>query len=107
MTTHYTAWLVNQAGCVAGTQTDVSVSKDDICGYKSDYVGNETPEWAFGELVLEAIETGIDLDDEDRDTKSMRAAEDILAEHGYSVVGPWEYTDNALIATVEREETSA
>lgn len=105
MTTHYTAWLANVDSVLDGTQTDIAVTIDEIHGYDVDDEGNETPVWtSTSELAMDPVETGVELDDEDCDSKSVRAAERILAEHGFTVISGWDYTDNALTADVERND---
>jgi hypothetical protein len=105
MTLTYTAAICTDSSTVAGDYCDVSVAADELVGYREDDDGNATPQYAMGStVVLEAIETGVRVDDDDKLEKAEKAAEKILEDQGWTVTGPWKASDNAMYAQVERND---
>jgi hypothetical protein len=100
--TTYTAAIGTASNVVFGDHCDVQVAENDIT-YHLGPNDEEVPEHTMSDrLVLDAIDTDIRTDDEDKLSKVGDAADEILAKHGWSRVEGWAIADNALYAQVER-----
>lgn len=103
MTTHFTAWLVNDPSCLDQPNCDVTVLYDEAISYRVGDDGEETPIWSSsGNPVFYSI-TNVGAVDGDTDD-AIREARILLADGGWSIVGAWEATDNSYLATVERSD---
>lgn len=100
---HYTAWIATASDVVLGDHCDVIVLEDEVNTTWLDEDGQEHPVYtSSAKDPLELGEIPVRVDDPDRDEKAQQEAAQRLSEHGWRVVEKWDYTDNAMSATVER-----
>ena len=98
----YMAAIGTAHDVVAGDYSDVTVT-EAAADLNVDEDGNETLTPVFGTTVVYGpVDTVVRTDDEDQLFKVEVAAEALLEQAGWEVTGPWQITDNALYATVER-----
>lgn len=98
----YMAAIGTAHDVVAGDYSDVTVT-EAAADLNVDEDGNETVTPVFGTTVVYGpVETDVRTDDEEQLFKVEAAAEALLEQAGWEVTGPWQITDNALYATVER-----
>ncbi|GAA2626400.1 hypothetical protein GCM10010411_74150 [Actinomadura fulvescens] len=103
MDTTYTAAIATASDVVAGEYCDVLVAENDVVGYRDGEGGQEVPVLGMSDrVVMEAVETTVRTTDDDKLGLIEQEAEQILAAHGWQVVGPWELSDNAAYAAVQR-----
>lgn len=99
----YTAAIGTASDVVAGDFCDVSIAENEIITYKLQEDGTETPVYGMsGKVVMDAIETTVRTDEDDKLGRIEADAERILEANGWKVTGPWELADNAAYATVVR-----
>jgi hypothetical protein len=96
-TTHFTAWLVNDASCLETPFMDVTVIEDELIG---DDPADERAWASNGDPLFHAVTT-VDAEDGDIDTAQYEAT-DLLSAAGWQTVGNWDVVDNAYIVTVAR-----
>ncbi|MFF8610866.1 hypothetical protein ACF06X_33710 [Streptomyces sp. NPDC015346] len=98
MTTHFTAWLVNDPSCLDGPTCDITILEDELLGDDSaggGWATDSSKEPAFYALTQVDAENG-DIDD------AIREAEALMGEAGWRTVADWDAVDNAYVVTVER-----
>jgi hypothetical protein len=99
----FTAAVTTNSSVVVGDFCDVSVAADHIVGYREGPDGGEIPEMAMSDqVVMDPVETTVrTLAPDPLSLLEVEAAE-ILHQHGWRVTGPWQLSDNAGYAPVER-----
>jgi hypothetical protein len=99
MTTHI-ATIGTASDVVAGDNCDLTIyhAKAEI----SACLGSEeTYEYVAVGDAFYAIELTVALTDEDRDSKAMAEADDLLTAQGYTRVSDWAQSHDALYAEVD------
>lgn len=105
-TTHFTAWLVNDASALETDCCDITVIEDEAISYHVADDGTETPVWgSTGDPLFHAVTT-VDAKTGDIED-AIKEAEALMADAGWTTAGGWEAVDNAYIVTVERAEEPA
>ena len=99
-TTHFTAWLVNDASCLDQSNCDLTVLEDQLIGADPEDDGS----WSTDTSKDTALYAVTDVDASDCDIEdAINQAEQMLAAAGWTIAGTsWEAVDNAYIVTVER-----
>lgn len=85
------------------TRMHVSVIENTIVGYSEGEDGDEVPEYGLSDTIaMDSIELTVRTDAEDVLGQIETEAVQILEDHGWKVTSPWNLSDNAAYATVER-----
>lgn len=103
--TTYTASIGLISSVVAGDFCDLAICEDRIVGARKNDDSNEIPiTEASGLMVLDTVELGdVRTDDPDSEGKAYDAADEMLDDHGWRRVGPWNAAaGDAAYAPVER-----
>jgi prevent-host-death family protein len=103
--TTYTASIGLISSVVTGDFCDLAVNEDQIVAAREDDYGNEIPVTEpTGPMVLDTVELGdARTDDPDSESKAYDAADEMLDDHGWRRVGPWNAAaGDAAYAPVER-----
>lgn len=99
MTTHFTAWLVNDNSCLDQDNMDLTVLQDQLIGGDPE---NDS-DWSTDSSQPTALYAVTEVNAKDGDIEDgINQAEILLGNAGWTIVSSWEATDNAYIATVER-----
>lgn len=98
-TTHFTAWLVNDASALDTDFMDVTILEDQLIGGDPE----DDRSWSCDSSKPTAFQAVTEVNAKDGDVKdAISQAEDLMAEAGWSTVGNWEAVDNAYVVTVEQ-----
>jgi len=116
---HYTAWVANDPSVLMGEGMDVTIIEDVAVNYREKVVSEEydpdsgkitretveVPVWESQGGQMFYAETNVAARTEDGSPGNVedgiREAEVLLEKAGWKVVGGWEATDTAYVATVE------
>ncbi|GGU62264.1 hypothetical protein [Streptomyces lavendofoliae] len=98
-TTHFTAWLVNDASCLDQPYMDLTILEDELLG--EDPANHAAWTTDGSKPIAFYSRTTVDARDGDID-QGIAEAEAAMEASGWRTVGSWDVVDNAYIVPVER-----
>lgn len=101
--THYTAWLATSPECCYGDYCDVSITVDTLDGVKTGPDGEEIAVYTSSTETVLGKMTDVPCGPEPEGDlqAAVSAAEKILDDEGWEIIGEWTCCSEGFYATVE------